>query len=176
METKYEHDILNKSFKLNNQHQKLLKLIEQMRHTSSDEVQLKHISKLFSLRKLIRISRQLEKYPNQDLLRLIENACLFKFMPQLNKQVLTEFIAKNKFNVGQSIPENVDEIKNSLDEKVKQVLEISEENEKALSLNEISKIPDTLFFENKLHTTILNNLMQDFELGEHILLIGNQGN
>ena len=136
----------------------------------------KHISKLFSLRKLIRISKQLEKYPNQDLLRLVENACLFKFMPQLNKQMLTEFIAKNKFVAGQNIPESAEEIQNSLNEKVKKVLEISEENEKELSLNELSKIPDTLFFENKLHTTILNNLMRDFELGEHILLIGNQGN
>lgn len=175
LETQYEHEVLKKKFKLNSQHNQLYKVIEQLRTASSDEAQLNHISKLFSLRKLIRISKQLEQYPNQDLTKQIEEACLFKFMPQLNKQVLSEFLVKNKFDSRNDLPESIEEIEQSLKQKVKKILDFDAENNKALELAEISKIPDTLFFENELHTVILNNMMRDFELGEHILLIGNQG-
>lgn len=44
-----------------------------------------------------------------------------------------------------------------------------------MSLDDQSKIPETLFFDNVLHTRILNNMARDFSLGEHLLLIGNQG-
>jgi MoxR-like ATPase len=44
-----------------------------------------------------------------------------------------------------------------------------------MSVHDRAKIPDTLFYDNALHTSILNNLARDFALGEHLLLIGNQG-
>ena len=174
LSTKYEHEILGKMFRLNSQHKRLFGLIEQLRNKSHDEAHLKHISKLFSLRKLIRISNQLEKYPNQDLATLVQNACLYKFMPQLNKQTLNDFLAENKLeSMNEAKP--IEDAQVSLQESVSKLRGLYGENNEALSLNEISKIPDTLFFENPLHTTVLNNLIRDFELGEHILLIGNQG-
>ncbi len=178
----YEKEILSRKFKLNNQHHQLIDLITQLRQTSlatDGDVQLKHISKLFSLRKLIRVSKQLDRYPGQDLLKLVEDACLFKFMPQLNKQIFTEFLEGNKFGLKNRVDEKceLDDLWTSLNAKVENMLAINNVPKQLdqLNINEISKIPDTLFFENNLHTRILNNIMQDFELGEHILLIGNQG-
>ena len=98
-------------------------------------------------------------------------------MPQLNKQILNDFLDKNQL----TLELNTDMANLSLHElqnKYKQVnqdFEISPKKNEDSILNEISKIPDTIFFENKLHTIILNNLIRDFELGEHLLLIGNQG-
>lgn len=46
---------------------------------------------------------------------------------------------------------------------------------KDISLDDQAKIPETVFFDNALHTRILNNMSRDFSLGEHLLLIGNQG-
>jgi hypothetical protein len=85
-------------------------------------------------------------------------------MPQLNKQTLSDFFSENK-------------IKRALDENniefYKQLNETNHSSEK--SLKELAKIPDTLFYENKLHSIILNNIIRDFNLDENLLLIGNQG-
>ncbi len=69
--------------------------METLKKSGHEENQLKHVAKLFSLRKLIKMANKLEKYPEVDLREMIENACLFKFMPQLNKQILSEFLDKN---------------------------------------------------------------------------------
>uniref|UniRef100_A0A915CPU8 VWFA domain-containing protein n=1 Tax=Ditylenchus dipsaci TaxID=166011 RepID=A0A915CPU8_9BILA len=36
-------------------------------------------------------------------------------------------------------------------------------------------VPDTLFYENPQHQRVIENMAKDFELGSHLLLIGNQG-
>jgi hypothetical protein len=169
----YEREILSKKFKLNNKHEKLLDLMEQLKQSGQEEMQLRHVSKLFSLRKLVRISNKLEKHPSLDLRELVENAMLFKFMPQLNKQIVNDFLKRNNLSeIELNKDESLDELKKNLDLKK---LFSNEKTTDEKSLNELAKIPDTLFYENKLHTTILHNLMRDFDLGEHILLIGNQG-
>jgi MoxR-like ATPase len=177
LEVKYEYEILNKKFKLNDKHEKLLNLMEQLKQSGQEENQLKHVASLFSLRKLIKLSYKLEKYPSLNLRELIENASLFKFMPQLNKQILNEFLDKNQL----TLDFNNDLANLSLHELQNKYIQTNQNSESLAKkdedsiLNELSKIPDTLFFENKLHTIILNNLIRDFELGEHLLLIGNQG-
>ena len=87
-------------------------------------------------------------------------------MPQLNKQILSDFFAAN--NLKKTLDENNTQLYDQLNETSK-----AETTEK--SLKELAKIPDTLFYENKLHSIILNNLIRDFKLGENLLLIGNQG-
>ena len=36
-------------------------------------------------------------------------------------------------------------------------------------------VPDVVFFEIPSHTLILRSMLKDFQLGEHLLLMGNQG-
>ena len=169
VEIKYEYEILSKKFKLNTKHDRLLDLMEKLKQSGDEEVQLKHIAKLFSLRKLIRISNKLEKYPQLDLKELIENACLYKFMPQLNKQILNDFLKSNELELSENL------VYDDLINKYKRTNEIGRVEFETKDLAQLAKIPDTIFYENKLHTIILNNLIRDFELGEHLLLIGNQG-
>jgi len=38
-----------------------------------------------------------------------------------------------------------------------------------------TKVPDILFFDVPQHLAVLEWLLQDFTLGEHLLLVGNQG-
>ena len=153
----YEHDILSKKFNLNYKHEQLFEIIRQLKVASHTDTHLKHVSGLFTLRKLIRMCKKIEKYPNIDLKEEILNSCLYKFMPNLNKQILDEFLTK--FDFGSS--ESLDFLEIPLIKKLK--------------TEKLSKIPDVVFYENKLHSKILNNLYQDFTLGEHLLLIGNQG-
>lgn len=74
----YEREILSKKFKLNKKHEKLLDLMEQLKQSGQEEAQLRHVSKLFSLRKLVRLSNKLEKYPSLDLKELVENVTKIK--------------------------------------------------------------------------------------------------
>jgi MoxR-like ATPase len=36
-------------------------------------------------------------------------------------------------------------------------------------------VPDVVYFDNKLHTEVMAEMMKDFLLGENLLLIGSQG-
>ena len=38
-----------------------------------------------------------------------------------------------------------------------------------------AKVPDVVFYDNPQHIRILESLLQDFLLGDHLLLVGNQG-
>ncbi len=166
LDSEYEHEILKKKFKLNQNHEILFDLINQMRNKSNEDIQLKHISKFFSLRNLVRLSKKLEKHPELDIVELIENSSLQKFMPQLNRQSLNDFFEKN--NMKKSKKEN----KNNLDF---DFTKFKHDDFNSKTLKEVVKIPDIIFYENNLHKIILNNIRRDFELGEHLLLIGNQG-
>ena len=37
-----------------------------------------------------------------------------------------------------------------------------------------AKIPDVLFYDNAQHLVVMRDMLQDYLLGEHILLVGNQ--
>lgn len=92
---KHERFVLERMFtRLNESHEKLLDVLEAMKERGRDDVHLRHVAKLFSLRKVIRLAKKLSRYPEMDLRVLIENECLFKFMPQLNKEILLDFFDK----------------------------------------------------------------------------------
>lgn len=37
-----------------------------------------------------------------------------------------------------------------------------------------AKVPDILFYDNPQHLSVMQDMLQDYLLGEHILLVGNQ--
>lgn len=152
-----EHEILSKKFRLNDKHEQLFDIINKLKAASETDTHLKHVAGLFTLRKMIRMCKKIEKYPNINLKDEILNSCLYKFMPNLNKQILDDFLSKFSFESSESF--DIPEIPVS----------------KKIKSDKLAKIPDVVFYENKLHSKILNNLYQDFSLGEHLLLIGNQG-
>ncbi|CAF0766137.1 unnamed protein product [Brachionus calyciflorus] len=153
----YEHEILNKKFKLNSKHEQLFEIIRQLKQSGQTDSHLKHIGNLFTLRKLIRLSKKIEKYPNINLKDEFLNSCLYKFMPNLNKKIVDDFL--EKFNFQPSVDSE----------------KIEFSTIKKASIEKAAKIPEVTFYENKLHSKILNNLFKDYSLGENLLLIGNQG-
>ena len=162
----HEYELLNKKFSLNEKHRQLYNVINNLKQMSLNDPQLKQTANIFSLRQLIRLSHKLEAYPSLNLKELIENSCLYKFMPQLNKQILSEFLRN------QNLLSETESTEPSLNDLLASFNEYKLNSD---SIQDLAKVPDTLFFNNKLHTRILNNLLRDFKLGEHLLLIGNQG-
>jgi hypothetical protein len=154
--------------KLSVKHERLIDLIEALRVSSANDVQLNNISKQFTLRQILRMSHKLFAYNDLDLRELIENACLYEFMPKLNKDIFNDFLTKNS-----CLKEPACQANRSLE--LPTLSDNNNSNNRVLSLNELAKVPDTLFYENQKHSVLLSNFYRDYKLKEHLLLIGNQG-
>lgn len=44
----------------------------------------------------------------------------------------------------------------------------------AIASSSAAKIPDVLFYDNAQHLSVMRDILQDYVLGDHILLVGNQ--
>lgn len=137
---------------------------------NSDDEALKSVSSSFSTRQLVRLAQRLSAFPDVSLFSLLTQACFLKFLPQLTKQAVENLL--ENFGIQNS---NVVGTKKS----------IYIENDK-LFIGKTSatiykpgdskvKVPNILFYDNNEHLEIMEAMLQDFILGEHLLLVGNQG-
>jgi len=55
------------------------------------------------------------------------------------------------------------------------VLKIGDIQEPIATDTDPTLIPHTIFYENSKQTKILQDMLKDYQLGDHLLLIGNQG-
>ena len=46
--------------------------------------------------------------------------------------------------------------------------------EQEVTSSSAAKIPDVLFYDNAQHLSVMKDMLQDYVLGDHILLVGNQ--
>lgn len=137
---------------------------------SSDDETLLSVSGSFSTRQLIRLAQRISEFPDVSVYTLLTQACLLKFLPQITKQAVE--------NILESCG-----ITNSDIRREKKVIYI--ENDKVFIGNtSISiydpgdkkvKVPNILFYDNQEHIEVMEAMLQDFILGEHLLLVGNQG-
>ncbi|XP_063587792.1 von Willebrand factor A domain-containing protein 8-like [Penaeus indicus] len=148
--------------------EKLILLASRM--SLSTDPTMRSLAESLSLRQIIRIAKRFKAYPAFDMHSAVYKACLARFLPPLAKQSLD------------SILENSDIFKPSGSEKrvlnceVKDgVLRIGDTHCKVYEPDTNTKIPDTLFFDIQQHVAVLENMLQDWLLGDHLLLVGNQG-
>ncbi|KAJ3330432.1 von Willebrand factor A domain-containing protein 8, partial [Gonapodya sp. JEL0774] len=158
----------------------LFDFAQRLRFMGDDEGQGASLSKsaALSTRQLIRIGRRLAEHEDEDLYRAINRACLGPFLPlpaketleglledvgikerKLQKDVRKPYITSNppRLHIGDvSIP----------------VFQISGDDPEGAAL--VPRVPTT-FFDNDLHTLVMREMAIDFNGGEHLLLIGNQG-
>jgi MoxR-like ATPase len=125
-----------------------------------------------SLRQLIRICKKITRHPN-DMYNALENTLLTKFLPIATRRALETIIEESSANtfVQKRVGE-ADPIKIIIDEDVIRIDDISCARNKPQNP---ALVPDILFFEVPKHVEILKEMLKDYQLGEHILLIGNQG-
>jgi midasin (ATPase involved in ribosome maturation) len=165
---------------------KIMRFAEKFRTLSSSTSQESVLSKSISLstRQLIRISKR-AAFPNSDLYTLIHSACLSPFLPHLARSALDEIL----LDVGirkRALHDSPLVIKNDQvlfgDVKINKYQHDPNDLESlALIPHSVTKVPSefgrtTAFFDNPTQGRIMRALAIDFSLGEHMLLIGNQGN
>ncbi|XP_049790817.1 von Willebrand factor A domain-containing protein 8 [Schistocerca nitens] len=138
---------------------------------SSTDPTLRSLANSLSTRQLLRIARRLSQYPMDSQRESIHRACLSRFLPPLARQILDTALTENGFPIEQAEMEE-SAIKCDVDENVVQIGQTVAPRYKTAAK---TKIPDITFFNIPQHLSVLEWMLQDFMLGEHLLLVGNQG-
>lgn len=154
--------------------EKILNLAELLR-SSQDSVH-RNLSTTLSTRQLLRIAHRISAYPPHAteseyiVYETVQQAFLAKFLPPLPRAALDNACAKvsiNKPRGNASQPAEVTIDNNTLT--------IGRTSAKQYVTDAVTKIPDIVFFNVPQHIHVMEKLLQDFELGNHLLLVGNQG-
>ncbi|KAM8820841.1 von Willebrand factor A domain-containing protein 8 [Eudromia elegans] len=152
--------------------EQLLSLTHKLRETNDATAQ--SLASSLSTRQLLRICRRLSHYPEESLHHAVNKACLSRFLPNLARSALQ----KNLLDSG--IETSADDVR-KLEEKdytceiSNGVLKIGAVTMPIYNPAEKMKVPDVLFYENTQHMMVMEDMLKDFLLGEHLLLVGNQG-
>ncbi|KAI5107140.1 von Willebrand factor A domain-containing protein 8, partial [Silurus meridionalis] len=149
--------------------EQLLHLTHSLRSTNDPTAQ--SLASSLSTRQLLRICRRLSQYPEESIAHAVNKACLSRFLPSLARSSLQ----KNQANC--LIEERTDpdpELKDTTCTIRDGVLTIGKVSAHVYSPDEKMKVPDVLFYENTQHMMIMEDMLKDFLLGEHLLLVGNQ--
>ncbi|XP_055911118.1 von Willebrand factor A domain-containing protein 8 [Eupeodes corollae] len=173
-----EYEIISKLYgNIDENIHKIIKLSHILRE-ASDPV-LKDLAGTLSTRQLLKIARRMSIYPTDDHVKnplnsiydIIQNTFLAKFLPALPRSALENAIREagikkpKRTSSGQKRSISVDG----------DVLRIGKTEMKLIATEDESKIPSTLFYDVPQHIELLERLLQDFLIGDHLLLVGNQG-
>ncbi|KAE8748569.1 hypothetical protein FOCC_FOCC004745 [Frankliniella occidentalis] len=140
----------------------------------SEDPTLRAIAPSLSTRQLLRIARRMASFPSDASYDAVQRASLARFLPNIARQSLEKLLSS--LNV---------ERKKELDGDAKSAdcviingdsITIGGTTAKRYPDTAAkSKVPDILFYDVPQHIILLEALLQDFVLGEHLLLVGNQG-
>ncbi|XP_078415732.1 von Willebrand factor A domain-containing protein 8 isoform X1 [Cetorhinus maximus] len=150
----------------------LLRFTHKLRQTN-DPTALSLASSL-STRQLLRICSRFSHYPEESLYHAVNKACLSRFLPNLVRSTLQ----KNLKDSG--IEETSDDVEQQERANIRceinsGILTIGKVSVPLYNPDEKMKVPDVLFYENTQHMEVMEDMLKDFLLGEHLLLVGNQG-
>ncbi|XP_075419136.1 von Willebrand factor A domain-containing protein 8 [Tenrec ecaudatus] len=151
---------------------KLLSFTHKLRETQDPTAQ--SLAASLSTRQLLRISRRLSLYPSESLHSAVQKACLSRFLPSLARSALERNMADAA--IGSLTANNLEpELKDYKCEVSSGCLRIGAVSAPIYNAQEKMKVPDVLFYDNVQHMIVMEDMLKDFLLGEHILLVGNQG-
>lgn len=109
-------------------------------------------------------------YPTEDAYETIQDTFMIKFLPPLTRQALEKTLHKLKITpTFTPLPKEIKcEIHND-------ILTIGNTSCPVYKTDALSKVPNILFYNVPQHLLLMEKLLQDFQLGQHLLLVGNQG-
>ncbi|KAI8646980.1 AAA domain-containing protein [Parasitella parasitica] len=152
----------------------LLTFARRLRRDKDDTIRI--LSSALSTRQLIRICRRLAYFENESLYVAIHKAALSRFMPTVAREALSALMIANGIyppKKDPSSPELVIQVLPSRD--APEQIRIGNVTEPVFKGGNPMLIPKVVFHENPAHNEILKEMLKDYQLGDHLLLIGNQG-
>lgn len=151
----------------------LLTFSRRLRRDKDETVRM--LSSALSTRQLIRICRRLAYFENESLYVAINKAALSRFMPVVAREALHALLIANGIYPPkeEDMPELEIEVLPSRERP--EHIRIGNVIEPVFKGGDPMLIPNVVFHENPAHTAILKEMLKDYQLGDHLLLIGNQG-
>ncbi|KAM4608925.1 von Willebrand factor A domain-containing protein 8 isoform 1-T1 [Polymixia lowei] len=150
--------------------EQLLHLTHSLRKTNDPTAQ--SLASSLSTRQLLRICRRLSQYPEENIAHAVNKACLSRFLPSLARASLQKNLANCSI---QDTPEPAELPQGHSCTVEDGVLTIGSVSAPVYNPDEKMKVPDVLFYDNAQHMMVMEDMLKDFLLGEHLLLVGNQG-
>ncbi|XP_077946619.1 von Willebrand factor A domain-containing protein 8 isoform X1 [Gasterosteus aculeatus] len=150
--------------------EQLLHLTHSLRKTNDPTAQ--SLASSLSTRQLLRICRRLSRYPEESIAHAVNKACLSRFLPSLARSSLDKSLADCSMQDTADPSEHLRDLSCSIKDGV---LTIGNVSAPVHSATEKMKVPDVLFYDNPQHMMVMEDMLKDFLLGEHLLLVGNQG-
>ncbi|XP_041921214.1 von Willebrand factor A domain-containing protein 8 isoform X1 [Alosa sapidissima] len=147
----------------------LLQLSHRLKQTNDPTYQ--SLASSLSTRQLLRICRRISQYPEESIAHAVNKACLSRFLPSLARTALQKTLADCSIQeLAQSATHQ-----NYTCVVTDGILTIGSVSVPVYKPDEKMKVPDVLFYENLQHMIVMEDMLKDFLLGEHLLLVGNQG-
>ncbi|KAJ3220295.1 von Willebrand factor A domain-containing protein 8 [Dinochytrium kinnereticum] len=128
-----------------------------------------------STRQLLRISHQLASFPDDSLYDAILKATLGSFQPLLAREALEDLLAKSNIKPSPISAEEVIDYSYEPLGDGSQCFQIGNVRYPIQEAVDSLLIPRVVFFDNAKQLRVMRDIVKDLLLGEHILLIGNQG-
>uniref|UniRef100_A0A665V668 von Willebrand factor A domain-containing protein 8 n=1 Tax=Echeneis naucrates TaxID=173247 RepID=A0A665V668_ECHNA len=150
--------------------EQLLHLTHSLRNTNDPTAQ--SLASSLSTRQLLRICRRLSLYPEESVAHAVNKACLSRFLPSLARACLEKSLSNCSIQEAPEPTENTQDYSCTVKDGV---LTIGSVSAPVYNPSEKMKVPDVLFYDNPQHMMVMENMLKDFLLGEHLLLMGNQG-
>eukprot|EP00729_Bicosta_minor_P004263 gene4263-23013_t len=140
------------------------------------------ISANLSLRQMLRVARRSAAYP-EETVPTLASALMLSFMPATERDVVIDAMAAAKFDVPPGF--GLDGYEDGKDQLPSPEVTTLEDGSKQLRIGSVvcpvttpknmALVPDIVFFDIPKHLLHLEAMLKDLLLGEHLLLIGNQG-
>ncbi|XP_072747214.1 von Willebrand factor A domain-containing protein 8 [Anoplolepis gracilipes] len=137
---------------------------------SSNDPTLQSLAGSLSTRQLLRIAERMHKFRCNDAYNAVQRACLTRFLPTIAKQALEDCC--RRLNVVPPSSTADSEVACAITEDTVRIGDTVVDRYRTAIL---SKVPDIVFYDVPEHVAILERLLQDFTLGQNLLLVGNQG-
>lgn len=148
--------------------QKIIDLAHVLR-SSSDPI-LQNLAGQLSTRQILRIAKRLSKYPNNNVYEIIHSTFMSQFLPPLSRGALEKTILDLDI-----VPTKLKEAETVICKVEKNICTIGNTSIPVYKTDAPSKVPNILFYDVPQHLKIMETLLQDFQLGSNLLLVGNQG-
>ncbi|CAF0785254.1 unnamed protein product [Adineta ricciae] len=145
----------------------LLQFVHDLRNSS--ETQLKTVARSLSTRNVLRIAKHLKDQTTNYQVPLREQLIRqtsAPFLPRLVQDAFFEALAKS------GLEDNQQQMVSS---EINWKQSMKTDQQLKTSFEYAAKIPFTVFYENPIHSEIIQQMHKSFLLGEHLLLIGPQG-
>ena len=143
---------------------------------SSPDSSLVSIANSLSTRQLLRISKRLQRFPHESAYHAVQKACLARFLPSLARETLEKEMASNGLVAkDEAVASNTGDGKDVFCKIMDGTLTIGQTSAPLYYPSAKTKVPETLFYDTSQNLATMEAMLQDYLMGEHLLLIGNQG-